>query len=71
METPRKRPPPFAPDAHVLRLRAAGWTLERIAEGAQASVRQVYRWSSGDSRPMPIYAALLARLSASLPKSAE
>lgn len=68
METLRKTPPPFAPDAHVRRLRAAGWTLEQIAEGAQASLRQVYRWASGDSRPMPLYAALLLKLPDAPPK---
>ena len=61
METLRKTPPPFAPDAHVRRLREAGWTLEQIAVGATASIRQVYRWASGDSRPMSLYAALLAK----------
>jgi len=68
METLRKTPPLFAPDAHVCRLRAAGWTLEQIAAGVTASIRQVYRWASGDSRPMPLYAALLARLPDAPPK---
>jgi len=68
METVRKTPPPFSPDPHVRRLRAAGWTLEQIAAGASASIRQVYRWSVGDSRPMALYAALLARLPDAPPK---
>jgi hypothetical protein len=68
MEIARKTPPPFSPDPHVRRLRAAGWTLEQIAVAARASIRQVYRWSVGDSRPMALYASLLAGLPEQPPK---
>jgi transcriptional regulator with XRE-family HTH domain len=68
METLRKTPPLFPPDAHVRRLRSSGWTLEQIAAGVAASIRQVYRWASGDSRPMALYAALLAKLPDAPPK---
>lgn len=49
-------------DPEIARLRAGGWTMEAVAQAIGASVRQVYRWSSGDSRPLPIYRRALAAL---------
>lgn len=32
----------------------AGWTVQQIADAIGADNRSVYRWASGDSRPMVI-----------------
>jgi hypothetical protein len=62
METPRRTPPRYPPDAEIVRLRAGGWTLEQIARSINASIREVYRWAAGDTRPLAIYASMLAAL---------
>lgn len=53
---------PREPHPEILRLRAGGWTITRIAEAIHASPRQVFRWASGDSHPLPVFEAALSRL---------
>lgn len=62
MRSSRQNPPRYAPDAQITRLRKAGWTYEAIARSLKASLREVYRWAAGDSRPIGIYADMLASL---------
>lgn len=62
MHTSRQNKPRYAPDAQVMRLRKAGWTYEAIARSLKASLREVYRWAAGDSRPLGVYADMLADL---------
>lgn len=62
MHTSRQSKPRYAPDAQVMRLRKAGWTYEAIARSLKASLREVYRWAAGDSRPLGVYADMLADL---------
>jgi transcriptional regulator with XRE-family HTH domain len=69
VESSRRNPPRYAPDPEIARLRAAGWTLEQIAHALRASIREVYRWAAGDTRPLPIYARALAELPSERPAS--
>lgn len=62
MRSSRQKQPQYAPDAQVMRLRKAGWTYEAIARSLKASLREVYRWAAGDSRPLGVYADMLADL---------
>lgn len=62
VENTRRNPPRHPPDPDIARLRSNGWTLEQIARALSASMREVYRWAAGDSRPLPIYAQMLAKL---------
>ena len=41
---------------------ARGWTQPQLAKRAGASVRSVKSWEKGESRPLPIYLARLARV---------
>lgn len=70
MESSRRNPPRYAPDPEIARLRAGGWTLEQVARALNASIREVYRWAAGDTRPLPIYAAALAALPTERPAGA-
>lgn len=40
---------------------ARGWTQPQLAKRVGASVRSVKSWEAGESRPLPVYAARLAR----------
>jgi DNA-binding transcriptional regulator YiaG len=62
MDTPRRKKPRYRACKDVLRLRKAGWTYEAIARALKASTREVYRWQAGDSRPLGVYADMLAAL---------
>lgn len=46
----------------IARLRTGGWKMEEIADAIGASVRQVYRWSSGEYAPIRVYARALMAL---------
>lgn len=65
----RTRAPKYSPHPHVARLRSSGWTIHGLACHVGASPRAVARWSSGYTRPLPVYeAALESLLGASPPK---
>jgi hypothetical protein len=51
----------------IARLRSGGWTVAQIADAIGASSRQVFRWSSGEFDPLPIFARALASLPSSPP----
>jgi DNA invertase Pin-like site-specific DNA recombinase len=42
--------------------RDAGLPVDQIAHATGASVRQVYRWVRGSSRPLPVFVAALRSL---------
>ena len=58
----RVRSPPHEPHPAVAQLRASGLTLDDIARGIGASMREVSRWAAGDSRPLRVYERELDRL---------
>jgi DNA-binding transcriptional regulator YiaG len=62
MDYSRKKKPRYPPSKDIVRLRRAGWTYEAIARELKASTREVYRWQAGDSRPLGVYADMLAAL---------
>ena len=62
MEPSRKKKIRYPPSRDVVRLRKGGWTYEAIARELKASTREVYRWQAGDSRPLGVYADMLAVL---------
>lgn len=63
----RLRAPKYDPHPKIAELRVSGWTTAKIATAIGASVREVARWSAGDSRPIRIYENLLASLPPSPP----
>jgi DNA-binding transcriptional regulator YiaG len=62
MDKVRRKKPRYPPCKAVVRLRRGGWTYEAIARALKASTREVYRWQAGDSRPLGVYADMLAAL---------
>jgi DNA-binding transcriptional regulator YiaG len=62
MDLTRKKKLRYPPSKDVVRLRKGGWTYEAIARELKASTREVYRWQAGDSRPLGVYADMLATL---------
>jgi DNA-binding transcriptional regulator YiaG len=62
MDLARKKKLRYPPSKDVVRLRKGGWTYEAIARELKASTREVYRWQAGDSRPLGVYADMLAAL---------
>lgn len=68
MEPSRKKKPRYPPMKDVVRLRKGGWTYEAIARELRASTREVYRWQAGDSRPLGVYADMLAELPTEPPR---
>lgn len=58
----RQRPPRYPPHPRISELRAQGWTMGQIARAVGASIREVSRWSAGDTRPLRIYEALIEGL---------
>jgi DNA-binding transcriptional regulator YiaG len=63
----RTRTPRHAPHPRVIELRSAGWTISQIAQAVGTTMRQVSRWSAGDTRPLRIYENLLTSLSTTPP----
>ena len=68
MKPPRTSSPRYSPCDEVLRLRGAGWTLVAIARAVSVTLREVYRWSAGDSRPRSTHLAALRALPAVPPR---
>ena len=68
MDTPRRKKPRYPPCKDVVRLRKGGWTYEAISRELKASTREVYRWQAGDSRPLGVYADMLAALPTTPPR---
>ena len=68
MDTPRRKKPRYPPCKDVVRLRKGGWTYEAISRELKASTREVYRWQAGDSRPLGVYADMLAALPTAPPR---
>jgi transcriptional regulator with XRE-family HTH domain len=65
MDTPSTRRlhlPRHEPHPRIRELRTQGWTDAQIAAAIGASPRAVVRWAAGDTRPLPVYEANLARL---------
>jgi AraC-like DNA-binding protein len=58
----RQRPPRHAPHPRIAVLRSQGWTMNQIARAVGASIREVSRWSAGDTRPLRIYESLIEGL---------
>jgi hypothetical protein len=58
----RRHPPKYAPHPRVVELRTAGWTISQIAHAVGTTMRQVSRWSAGDTRPLRVYENVLVAL---------
>lgn len=58
----RQNRPRHAPHPRIAALRAQGWTMSQIARAVGASLREVSRWSAGDTRPLRIYESLIENL---------
>lgn len=58
------------PHPEILRLRAGGWTIQRIALAIHASPRQVFRWAAGHSSPLMVFEQALRALEESPPDEA-
>jgi DNA-binding transcriptional regulator YiaG len=63
----RQRAPRHPPHPRIAELRSQGWTTVQIARAVGASLREVSRWSAGDTRPLRIYETLIE----GLPKAPE
>ena len=58
----RQRAPRHPPHPRIAELRSQGWTTLQIARAVGASLREVSRWSAGDTRPLRVYEALIENL---------
>jgi DNA-binding transcriptional regulator YiaG len=68
MDATRRKKPRYPPCKDIVRLRKGGWTYEAIARELKSSTREVYRWQAGDSRPLGVYADMLAALPTDPPR---